>query len=325
MLQRHGPGALHDFYADQVGAKLARNPGFMFVSFARYVLAVVRHFLPWTLLLLTALIWGRHELARFWKSYRKESVFLLSLSAILLVVFALGKMRSARYLTASYPLLAVFVAGALSGFFSNQNLQLWLCRTIRLVAVLGLLAGAGLLLVGFSVDWRLAVGGVALAGLGLAGMLVARSADESGHWLWISGTAVVTFAVLGACLRPVLSPSPLINAVATLNQLSPDERTIFIWRVGDPVAGQLRLLSGGKLTVKTLAPEAGGSDLAVARAVITVSPHQQMLADAGCQIGEVTAANAVLTNFWLGRLMMEKAADARNSPRQSFWVAVKSR
>ncbi|MGD0745774.1 MAG: glycosyltransferase family 39 protein, partial [Verrucomicrobiota bacterium] len=114
MLQRHGLGALRDFYDDQVGAQLAGNPGFILGSFARYVLAVVRHFLPWTLLLLAALIWGRQELARFWKSHRNESVFLLSLSAILLVVFALGKMRSARYLTASYPLLAVLVAGALS-------------------------------------------------------------------------------------------------------------------------------------------------------------------------------------------------------------------
>jgi hypothetical protein len=135
---------------------------------------------------------------------------------------------------------------------------------------------------------------------------------------------VVAFAVLGACLRPVLSPSPLTNAVATLNRLCPGERTVFVWQAGDPVAGQLRLLSGGTLTVKTLAPEAGVSILATARAVITVSPFQQRLADAGYQIVEVTAVNAALTNSWLGRLMVEKAADVRNSPRQSFWVGVKS-
>jgi 4-amino-4-deoxy-L-arabinose transferase-like glycosyltransferase len=325
MLQRHGAGALRDFYADQVGAKVTANPAFVLGSFALYLVAVLRHFLPWTLLLVAALIWGRRELAGFWNRYRNECLFLLLLSAILIVVFALGKMSRARYLAASYPMLAVFVAGALSGFLSDQRLQRWLGRIIRFAAFLVLLVGMGVLAGGFSLGWRLAVGGAALAGLGFAGMLAARSVAETGRWIWISATVVMAFAVLGVCIRPVLSPSPLVQAVATMNRLSPDERIVFVWRVSDTVAGQLRLLSGGKLTVKTLAPEAGGADLAAVHTVITVSPHQQILADAGYQLGEVGPADPAQASSWLGRLMLEKTANAHNNPRQTFWVAVKSR
>ena len=324
MLHRHGVGALRDFYADQVGAKLARNPGFVLGSLALYLLAVVRHFLPWTLLLLAALVWGRRELVQFWKSHRDESIFLLCLSALLVVVFALGKMRSARYLTASYPLLSVVLAGSLSGFVSNQGVQRWLGRIVGGAAVLLLLAGACLLWTGFSTDGRLAAGGLALVGLGLAGLWAARSVDETGRWIWISGAAVVGFAVLGACIRPVFSASPLAQAVNFVHEPGSGERTVFIWRVADPVAGQLRLLSGGELNVQRLAPEAEGPAFAAAGTIITESPHQQLLADAGYQVNELSAPNTALTNSWLGRLLQEKAADARKNPRSTLWIAVRS-
>jgi hypothetical protein len=324
MLHQHGVGALRDFYADQVGAKLARNPGFVLGSLALYLLAVLRHFLPWTLLLLAALVWGRRGLAQFWKSHRGESVFLLSLPALLVVIFALGNMPNARYLTASYPMLAVWLAGALSGFVSERGAQRWLGRIIGWAALLVLLAGGCFLWIGFYTDPRLAAGGAAFAGLGLAGLWTARSVEETGRWIWLSGVAVLGFAVLGACIRPVFSTSPLAQAVNLMQQPGSDKRTVYVWRVADPVAGQLRLLSGGDLTVLRLAQEAQDLELASAGTIITESPHQQLLAEAGYQITALSPPNPALTKGWLGRLLQEKAGGARKTPRPALWIAVRS-
>jgi 4-amino-4-deoxy-L-arabinose transferase-like glycosyltransferase len=323
MLWRHGPVALQDFYADQVGAKVARNPGFVFSNLALYLFAIVRHFLPWTLLLLAALIWGRRELAGFWKNHRNQVVFLLGLSAVLVVVFSLGNMRRARYLTASYPMLAVLLAGMFSGFYSGQGPQRWLRRFVGATAVLIFLSGAFLLFAGGGSDWRLAAGGGALAGLGIAGLLATRSQGETGRWIWISGTVVVLFAFIGACIRPVFSPSPLALAADSIGQTSSGNNTVYLWGLDDTSAAQFRLLTRGKVRVKLLPEKDGPPEFAPACAVMTTATNRQILERAGYQLNEMIPTNPALTNSWLGRLALKKADQAHQGPRQSFWIAVK--
>jgi 4-amino-4-deoxy-L-arabinose transferase-like glycosyltransferase len=324
MLQRHGLGALHDFYDDQVGAQMTRNPGVMFTNLVVYLFAGFRHFMPWTLLPLLALFWFRRELAYFWKTRRRECLFLFSLFAVLVMFFSLGNIRRPRYLTASYPMLAVLLAAFVSDIASHAGLQRWLSRIIRIVAVIVLLGVAGLLVAGLDGDWRLAVGGGVLVACGLAGLMTAGSSNEAARWTWVAGMGVIAFGIVGACIRPVFSPSPLTQATVTLRQTNPLHGKIFTWFAGDNTASQLRLLSGGELIVIPLVETAGVPDLTSVGTVVTTSPHQEVFERAGYHLSRVTNTNAAIATSWLGRLMLEEAANAHNHPRQTFWIAVKS-
>jgi 4-amino-4-deoxy-L-arabinose transferase-like glycosyltransferase len=322
MLQRHGWESIQDFYDDQVGTKISVNPGFVAVNFATYLFAAVRYFLPWTLFLLALIIAWRRGLVEFWRQHRNECLFLTSLFVVLVVVFAFGNMRRPRYLVAAYPMLSVLMAGVLSNIGPLKAAPRWLHQTIKVVAAFVAIVGVGLLLAGIGTDWRLLAGGLILILLGITGLLAARSTIETPRWIWMAGVSVITFGVFGACLRPAFSPSPLAQAAEMLTRTTTAGTTVFLWRATDSAAGQLRLLSRGKLTIKPLNAER--PDLSAAETVIATAPNQETLEGAGYSLREVNCTNTVLAASWLGRWVANYSAKPDKQAEPTYWIAVRS-
>jgi 4-amino-4-deoxy-L-arabinose transferase-like glycosyltransferase len=319
MLDRHGLGAMHDFYADQVGAKMSRSPGFVLGNLAVYLLAFVRHFLPWSLIVLILLIWKRGEIRGFWTERRSECIFLLSLAAVLVVVFVFGNARRTRYLTAGYPMLAVLLAAVLSFFRSDATMNRRLVPVLKVVAVTAGIAGVILLIAGISSHWLLAAGGVALLLTAIAGLIWIQSTPEA-RWNWIAAVCIVCVSVLGACIRPVFAPSQLQAALAQLQELRPGNRLLHTWNVQPSAAGQVRVLSGGTITVTDLKDRL---ELDSSEMILTRSPHQEELRTLGFELHQVTTTNTSFAATRVGRLTQEKADKTHKDVRPVYWIALK--
>lgn len=321
MLERHGLEALQACFADQVGARVARSPSFVFVNFSNYAFAIIRHAFPWTLLLAVGLVWRPRAVVAFWSRHRAACIFLFSLAVVLVIFFTFGNIRRTRYLVSAYPSVAVLLAGVLSSFASEPRCQVWMGRLIRAFAILALLAGGLLALAGLATDWRLAAGGLVLTALGAYGLVALRAADDQVRWTWVAAAGVLVFALVGACIRPVFSPSPLTAVVSALDQVRPDERRVFTLGLASSATGQLRVLAGGRYAVVELgeSPTLGVDGLP--RPVLATAEHQAELARAGYQLQPIVAANPVIASPWLQRLPGAYAAKVHVKPITTYWLA----
>jgi 4-amino-4-deoxy-L-arabinose transferase-like glycosyltransferase len=318
MLQRHGLGSMQDFFSDQVGTKVTYGPTLIAGNFAAYSLAGLRHFLPWTLLLLVVLIGGREEIVRWWRQHRRECVFLLSLYGILVILFSFGNIRRTRYLVAAYPMLAVLLAMMWSHAPFQQGRSRWFGRILNGVAAILLVLGAGLLAGGIGGDWRLAMGGGIWLAAGVLGVAAVRSVDEYWRQVWLAGVVVAVFVVVGASLRPAFSRVPIAPMVSELLRDQSGAAKVYSWRSSGSVDAMLRLVSGGRLEVKVL--DADNPDFTLASRVIATSDLREQLSEAGYSLTAVTVTNAALAESWLGRLVA-RAEARRNKAAPTYWIA----
>lgn len=323
MLHHHGLGSLRDFYADQVGAKVTHDPGFVLGNAGAYLFAGFRHFLPWSLALLAGAVGFRRELADFVKAHRDECVFLLSLFIVLAVFFSLGNMRRTRYLAASYPMLAIWLAGAISHWLERAGGRRWLVRGIYLLSGLSLLTGIGLMAAGWGCEWRLLAGGMALIVGGWAGWLAVRASHEILRWTWVAGMCVVAFSISGACLRPVLAPSSLESVAVCLRHMNPPPVRIHAWRMSESAASELRLLGGGAWDIQWLGEDVVNPAFVPAKLVLTTKPHQTDLAKAGYDLLPVTSRPSALAESKLGRWLAPRADRLFVHSSPPYWLAVK--
>ncbi len=317
MFQCHGAGALKDFFDDQVGAKVSRNFLFVFGNLAAYVFAGFRHFLPWTLIILIAAIWKRRELKGLWQQHKAAIVFLLALFAVLVVAFSFGNMRRTRYLAAAYPMLAIFLAAALSKLVVGEIFNRWLRRAGLVLAGVLVLAGTGLLLGSFAIDVRLAISAAVLLGLGGAGIWLYRQWNQDAGWLWLASVVFLVFAVIGGNLRPVFAPSPLpLVADALKKSNHPPEIPVHIWQVPGYKPGHLRILINGSYNIIHLLDETALADLVTNKLIIVPAPYQTNFNLANFQLREVAPENPLRKKLpWLKPLLRKETESS------GYWFA----
>ena len=323
MFLKHGTTSFNDFVSDQVTAKVAFNPLTVLSHCATYLVAGVRHFLPWTLLLVVGGIICRRDLKGFWKVHRNECLFLILLYFILTVIFSFGNVSRTRYLVAAYPMLAVFLAIALNHLVTKRQHLPLLSPLIGIVGGIGVLFGLGLLAISWGLDWRLAVGGGALLGLGLSSLKVVKSVNELTRCLWMATAVVVTFAVVGACVRPVFSPSPIPYVVSALNPTDAQNPLIFSFQTKGSADALIRLLSKGQIRLKPLDSEQ--LEATKPDKVITTPKGTSELSEADYEISAVSSANLALENSWIGRLMAEHGKQSETSEQPEYFIGTKRR
>lgn len=325
MLQQQGLSALKDFYADQVGAKVTHQPVSMFGNALAYAFAGFRHFLPWTLLLLAGAIWHRRELVGYVKSHRADSVFLLGLMAALIVGFSFGNMRRPRYIAASYPLFAVWLAGAIAQRLEQAEGRRWLTRLILGLSGVSFVAGVGLFAMGAGCEWRLMAGGGVLTALGWAGWLAARAPCGIIRWMWVASLGMVAFAISGACLRPVLSPSSLGSVAASLSETTPSPVRIHAWCMSESAASELRLLGRGKWKIHLLEDTQASLESSGVETVLTTEPHQIDLARAGYKLHPIGSRSSAMDGTWFGQRLAPRTAKLFVHASPPYWLGVKVR
>ncbi len=321
MLNKHGGGAMKAFFDDQVGDKVTASPAFMFGNFTHYITSTIRHFIPWTLLLAFQLVWKRAELKTKWREHKQVCIFLLGLLAILVVAFSFSNIRRARYLTAADAMLAIFLARGLSGLTTHGSFQKFLRWAITVFAV-GLAAvGAGMIVVGFNLDTRFIAGGVVFFVVGGVGVFFLRNQDRMWRWVWISGAMFMGFVVFGTCLRPVLTPPPWPLVAQALLQQNPTT-PVFTWKITPNQMGQIRMLTGGRLTISQMMTNGTSPDFSNAEFVVTVSPNQTSFENAGYHLQEIPMTNPAIAAFpQLENWMRDDEAKASTL---SYWLAIRA-
>jgi len=255
MLRLHGAGALRSFFDDQVGAKVSLSPVTVLLNFGTYFLAGLRHSLPWTLLLAAAAILNRKTFLRFWTRHRAACIFLVVLFLLLVLGFSFGNMRRSRYMTVSYPALALLFAAALCEFWENVRLQKIVGQIMMILGIVLNAFSAALFIWGGWLGWRLAAASVALAAVGIAGIWLARRHNAFARWCWIGVLMALFYAVFDGAIRTVSTPSPLPGLAQRLMLLNPPQKEIVTFKIEESAAALLRLNTHGKLIIRPLREE----------------------------------------------------------------------
>ncbi len=278
MVRMHGAGALRDFFDDQVGAKVSLSPGFMLHNLFTYALAGVRHFMPWTLLVVVGLFFARDRLRAFWKERRAACIFLLALFPLLVIAFSFGNMRTSRYVMVSYPGLAVFLAGALDAWWAHAGLQRLLRNLIPVLSALLFVMGAVLIWLGFNYGWRPGAAGVLMVVLAATGFAARR---EPGHldarWCWLAALPMVFYGAFDGGIRPLSTPTPFPAIAKALVENRASGDAVFTWQVEETAASQVRLAVHNTVAVRQLTRS--NSTEAVRLVLTTAAGKEKLSAD----------------------------------------------
>lgn len=322
MWSLHGGGPLQDFFSDQVTKRVEHSAGLMLENLVAYLFAGFRHFLPWSLLVLGILAWRWRDAMDLWKRRRLEWLFLLLMFAILVLVFSMGSIRRPRYLITAYPFLALFMADFLVAFWGQPRVQQVLGWLIRGITFLLLPTGVLLVITGLMyADWRLLVGGVLLVSLALSGW---RIRHDWSRWIWLAGASLGIFAVIGGCIRPVFSPTPLESAADLLTQSPPAGSTVQTVGLDYTETGMLRVLTGGRLNISEVREEKVAALYnSAAPIVISTSQYAQELAAGGYRLTRVVAPGMPFEQTRFGKFVQAKAQRAHNRPPPEYWLAVR--
>ena len=227
---KYGRTSLQIFLEDQTMMQTEPVKWFLITNVLDYGAAVLRHFLPWSIL---ALIGWRH-VKPFARENRKALWFALGWFALVFIVFSFGFVRRTRYLLPTYPCIAV-VLGAFLPLFAQQP---WLRRTSLTILQIGIAAGVLAAIVGARLDWRLTIGGSMMAGVAV-GLIKAPRLNALGIFV------IVAFSVAMTCLRPLVQVNP---AHAIARKLKPVAGQP-VATLGTPPAlnSQLRVVSAGRI------------------------------------------------------------------------------
>jgi 4-amino-4-deoxy-L-arabinose transferase-like glycosyltransferase len=249
---QHGRPVLAQFFSDQVTAKVAFSPRSTVSNFGVYLVAVARHFLPWTALLVPGLLLCRPAVADFLRQYRRESLFLAGWFLVLAVMFSFSNTRRTRYLAVAYPLIAILLAGLLTRCLEAERFQKAFSALLR--ALTPALAALSLFL-GFEswrLDPRLSLAAAILLATALGLHLMARKDLVALHPLALAGLCVVLFGIVENFWRPLLSVVPATDLTPRLLELTPPGGRVYAWNPGSSYPNQIRVLSGGRLQVDIL-------------------------------------------------------------------------
>jgi 4-amino-4-deoxy-L-arabinose transferase-like glycosyltransferase len=264
----HGRQILVQFFSDQITAKVAFTPVSFLANLGVYVLAMARHFLPWTLLLVAGGMVSRRATVDFLREHRREAFFLAGWFLLLAVLFSFGTMRRTRYLAAAYPSLAVLFAGLLARYLEGDRFQKVFAGILR-GAVPVLLALA--LFMAFQatrLDSLLVLGAGVLLAIAAGIHHVARTRTRSVYGLALAGLCVVGFGVVENFCRPLFSVVPATGLAKRLLEHNPSGGRVFAWNPGSSYPSQLRVLSGGRLEVDIIETPPGVMPPEAARPIV---------------------------------------------------------
>jgi 4-amino-4-deoxy-L-arabinose transferase-like glycosyltransferase len=250
MLWLHGRALVEGFYYDQVTENVRSYQVLDSLKNLRaYLTGVLRHFLPWSLLLALGLILDRRSAAVFWRAHRSQAWFLLGWFIFILVPFVFGGYYRTRYMIVAYPLLAVLLSGLLSRFATAERFERATTKLVAWAAVVVVGAGLALAGAGLLIQWRVLTAGLLLAIVGGLGWFIMRRKAQWPCWLAIAALPLAGFWAAELWLRPVFSSSPAAALTARLLPDSLMRRRIYALNVSPSFQAQMRVLSGGRLTV----------------------------------------------------------------------------
>lgn len=311
MLNRHGFGAMGDFYSDQVGTRISKSIGFVLGNFAAYVFGAIRHSAAFCLVLTIAWKNASTSIREQLRKHRSTAIFLLSLFVLLVFCFCFGNIRRPRYLTASYPLLAIFVAWLLATALAQENVQRRVLRWIGCVflfvipiALIGAVAG-------LTIHWGLATALFLIAFVGFAGFYLVRLGKIIPSLAAVSALVVSAFLIGGLAVRTTVKPSPWPQ-IASLLQDSAIE-PICLLGFSEAEAAQLRICLKGKTDIRSITTN-DLPKLTNWSTILTSSDLRGSVTSDVVSSAPINLQDTPLTDSWIGRKMIKKKKTENSDP-----------
>jgi hypothetical protein len=257
VLALHGDKVFAALFSDQVGSRVAGSPWKVLQNAGDYALAPIRHFLPWTALLIVPLVRDRRRLRDAVSEMLPQTAFVLLWTALMIALFLGGKLTRTRYLLPAYPLVAAWfgflLAVALRDGTTGRVLNQW---TWRLTNWIGFGAASGLALFGLLFATRLLVAALLLLVLTLFLSRAARRYETFGSpFLALALVLAGFFSANDWAIRASFTPSAAEPLAAGLALLVPAGSAVGLVEVDDVHRAQMNVLLGGKIRFEPREPD----------------------------------------------------------------------
>ena len=323
MVWLHGRALIDGFYYDQVTENVR---DFYFLSpllnLQGYLTGLLRHFLPWSVLVLAGLILDRRVAGAFWKEHRSQSWFLVGWFLFIMSPFIFGESYRTRYMSVAYPLLAVLLAGLLSRYASVEKVEQWMRRLVAGAAIILIIGGLVLIGAGAMAHIRILAAGALWLCAGAVVAVVLRKRIRWAYGLAVALLALSLFWSVELGLRPIFSKSP---AHALVARLLPDDtvrRRVYAMNMSPSYQAQMRVLSQGKLTVVPLTVNAQTPLPPGSTPLLFAETQKSLVPQTGGKVEQVGFSS----RRWRGRDFLDflqttkqPAAIARNSEPYFVW------
>jgi 4-amino-4-deoxy-L-arabinose transferase-like glycosyltransferase len=275
---QHGDVFFKHFFGDQIADRWA---GFKMYSMVEnmltYLLALGEQFLPWSVILLLAVVRDKDNVINFFREHKKVILFIAGWYLIFCVIFSFVSVQRMRYFLSAYPPISALYAALLVPI-AGRGLSSFLFRTIERVIMLACLAGGCLLaLAGLFIDMRLVVGGlIAFFVTAALYAFFSRRGAVSGL-ATVAFCMILAFSVIENFITPAFYNSPAPRVVRTVREYT--QAPIEIAELGLPPGyyeSQVSVLSGGSIRIYHL----GGSIIPEKKQfqfIILTEPFRKML------------------------------------------------
>lgn len=252
MLALHGETALAEFFADQVGRKVSMNPLGAAANLTVYVTSMLRHCLPWTLLLAVGFAQDRRGAAESWRRHARPALLLGGWFVFVALIFSTGNMYRSRYVAISYPMLSILFAALLADLLERAPFERLLARVFRGLAVVTSGLGGLLALGGAFVGAPIAAAGLLIAAFSAFLWLVLRRRDAAAYPVALAGVPLVGFFVAELLLRPFFTASPTQALAERLLRAPGPPPRVYAWNMGESLQSQVRVFAGGRIAVDAI-------------------------------------------------------------------------
>lgn len=261
ILFEHGAHAMTLFFNDQVANRIVGGKWYILDNLVTYPVSILYQFLPWTLLVVAAVIFDRHLWPGFRFTHKEPLVFILGWFVLLAVMFVSANIQRTRYFLPALPFLACFQGMYLVESWRWGRTQKFFSVMDKLLSLVAFFGGVLLVWAGRYLP-LVALGGLTLIGYALIRLRENRSPQRLPALLGIALVVMLTFSVMDNLIRPNFRVSPAETMASRLKELSAGRSDVASIGVNTNYVTQVRVVSGGQIypdflqahTLKTDAP-----------------------------------------------------------------------
>ena len=253
---QHREILVQQFFADQLLERVSGSKWYIVENLIVYLFAVVREFMPWSLILILLLITHRDKdmITNFFREHKEACIFILGWYLSLCLIFSFGNIQRTRYLFPSYPLVSALYAAL---FVTIVNKDKSSSATVlqhieRIILLACFLFGLLLILSGIFTHMLLVWGGVLT--IVVVAVLYATLFRRGGIFglLTVAVCIILLFSVIENFTSPVIYNAPAPQVVHKIRKYVHVPVEIAALDLNPKDCGQIYVLSGGNIKVNFL-------------------------------------------------------------------------
>ncbi len=256
---KHGNAGLQGLFGDQVGSRISESKLTLFFNLKDYLLALLKHFLPWSLFLLIGAVFEKKRIITFFKTNKLECLFICGWYLFLLAAFMNGNLQRNRYLLPAYPLLSVLFAAILMEIGRHKKVSLYINRFFIFILVLGSIIGAFFTLAGTMIDLRIFAAGVLPIVISTIFFIRVSIKQKLPVFIAFAIYFLVIFSSVTTFIKPVFDPMPVRELTKYIfENAGTESETIPLWSQNEyehNFFGQIKVFSEGRIVFRLIPPD----------------------------------------------------------------------